>query len=312
MSGEGYGGAPRGGGVPDWARFFESDQFGEFLSLVRRALVDEEADHDMDIEQGLVEVRPEDAGPRLLGLGNLAQACRQMDREEWPATIAGHIQQLLHMPDHDGELLEKFGEDFETAKPYLKVRLFAEGLPNEDLLVIRRPMEGVLKVLVYDLPDAIATVPREHVTNWGLFDDELFELALDQVRQEKPDREDVDIDEGGVKATLLAGPSYFSATHALLLDEYLTDKAAAGALVAIPHRHVVLFHEIVDQKVIPALNRMAHLAHAMHEEGPGSISPSVYWYDRTRFRRIPAKVEDGTIEIYPPKEFVEMLNGLVA
>lgn len=300
-----------GGGVPEWARFFEPDQFGDFLSLVREALVDEGAEHDLDIDQGLVEVHPLDAEPRLLGLGNLAQACRQIARDQWAEAISGHIHQLLRIPEQDGELIERFGDNFELARDYLKVRLFAEGLPNEDLLVVRRPMEGVLKVLVYDLPDAIATVPREHVTNWALFDDELFDLALEKVRQDRPDREFVDIDQG-VKAGLLAGPSYFSATHALLLDDYLSPDALAGALVAIPHRHVVLYHEIRDSRVIPALNRMVHLAHAMHAEGPGPISPSVFWYHHHRFLRIPAKVEDGSIEIYPPREFVEMLNGLVA
>lgn len=302
---------PTGGGMPDWARFFERDQLADFLGHVREALTELGVEHEVDVEQGMVEARPDGLEPRLLGLGNLAQLCRKIPPTDWSEVVAGHVGHLLRLPESDGELIERLGSDFAEARDYLKVRLFADGLPNEDQLVLRRPMEGVLSVLVYDLPDAIATVPRDHVTNWGLFDDELFELALGHVRADRPDREEVELDDG-VKASLLAGQSYFSASHALLIDEYLAADARRGALVVLPHRHVVLYHEIKDEKVIPALNRLVQLAHSMHSDGPGGITPSVYWFDRRRFVRIPARIDDDSIEIYPPREFVEMLNELVA
>ncbi len=302
--------------IPAWAHFFEPDQVGDFLALVQGSLGEVGVDFELDVEAGVIHLTHDedgDEGAHLLGLANLAQLCRKIARDEWPEVIAGHIGQLLRMPEEGGNFLERLGADFEVAREYLKVRLLAEGLPNQDHLVLRKPMEGVLSVLVYDLPDAIATVPREHVTNWCMFDDELFELAMGRVRDDKPGREVVEI-ERGVEAAVLAGESYFAASHALLIDEYLPkDASGLGALIALPHRHLVVYHEIKDERVVPALNRLVQLAHSMHADGPGAISPSVFWYEPThrRFHRIRAEIGDDSIEIYPPREFVEMLNGLV-
>lgn len=310
-------GLPAYGGrrIPQWARFFEPDQLGDFLSLVRGGLTDLDVNHELDVEAGVVQIRGaafEDEGAQLLGLANLAQLCRKIARDDWPEVIAGHLGQLLRMPEEGGDLLERLGDDFEQARGYLKVRLLADGLPNQDHLVLRRPMEGVLSVLVYDLPDAIATVPREHVTNWCRFDDELFELAMGRVRDDRPGREVVEIEQG-VEAAVLAGESYFAASHALLIDEYLPAGPGLGALITLPHRHLVVYHEIKDERVVPALNRLVQLGDAMYNDGPGAISPSVFWYDPShrRYHRIRAEVGDDSIEIYPPREFVAMLNGLV-
>lgn len=295
--------------LPGWAGFFDWEQMEEFLALVSGALTDQGVEHEVHADQGLVELRGEDESARLLGLGNLAQLCRRLPREDWEEAISEHIAHLMRLPDEDGELLERLGADFEEARGYLKLRLFADGLPNEEQLVLRRPMEGVVSVLVYDFPHVIATVPREHVTNWCKFDDELWEIALEAVRGDAPEREEVEIEEG-VSATILAGASFFSATHALLLDEHMGKGPGRGSLVAIPHRHVVLIHEIRDATVILALDRMARLAAAMHSEGPGSISPTVYWYDRGRFLSLPAKVGKEKVEVRYPKEFMEMLRDL--
>lgn len=301
--------------IPDWARFFEPDQLGDFLALVQGSLGELGVEFELDVDAGVVHLtggEEEDAGARLLGLANLAQLCRKIARDEWPEVIAGHIGQLLRLPETGGDLLERLGADFEAAREFLKIRLLADGLPNQEHLVLRKPMEGVLSVLVYDLPDAIATVPREHVTNWCMFDDELFELALGRVREDKPGRELVEI-EAGVQAEVLAGESYFAASHALLIDEYLPKGSDLGALIALPHRHLVVYHEIKDERVVPALNRLVQLADAMYADGPGAISPSVFWYDpaHRRYHRIRAEIGDDSIEIHPPREFVEMLHGLV-
>jgi hypothetical protein len=311
LDSRGYGGRR----VPDWARFFEPDQLGDFLLIVRNGLREYEVESQVDVEAGIVQVSPlgyDTEGTRLLGLSNLAQLCRKIARNEWEEVIAGHLGQLLRLPEEGGDLLERLGEDFEEAREYLKLRLMADGLPNQDQLVLRKPMEGVLSVLVYDMPDAIATVPRQHVTNWCRFDDELFELAMNRVRADRPDREMVEI-EDGVVAAVLAGESYFAASHALLINEYLPPDSDRGALVVLPHRHLVVYHEIKDERVVPALNRLVQLAHSMHADGPGAISPSVFWYQPShrRYHRIHAEVGDDSIEIYPPAEFVEMLNGLV-
>jgi hypothetical protein len=83
-----------------------------------------------------------------------------------------------------------------------------------------------------------------------------------------------------------------------------------GTLVAIPHRHMMLFHRIDTADVVFAIQRLGILAVNLDEQGPGSISPNLFWYHNGRFTNLPFEIEADTFSFRPPPEFVEMLNEL--
>jgi hypothetical protein len=297
------------GDVPGWASFFDSaDAYRTFCEVVaaelgRRGLEGEMAD-------GMVKVVRQGEA-RSYGMQNLAQLCNGIERAEWAGAIESHFENAFQSEEQSLEI-ERKATDFEAVRDLIKVRIYPAdhpGITGEQ--IIHRPLaDDIVEVLTYDLPSAIATVQAAHAAGWQRPQDELFELGLRNVRAEgRLDREELPIEEGAT-VSALTGDSFFAATHALMLGDYLPSLGAHGALVAVPTRHLVLCHPIEDIRTVHATKAIINVARAMFDKGPGSISPSMYWWRSGRMQRLPALVKADQISLVPPDEFVDLLNGL--
>lgn len=295
--------------VPGWACFFDAEGYRGFLDVLdaemkRRGLA-------YELNEGILRLPgPE---PSEYGLLNLAQLCHASPRGEWPAVVARHFDNTFRFPEESREI-DARAQRFEDVRSLLKVRIYHSDYLRHmgpDRLVHRVPAPGLVETLVYDLPSSVSTVPREHLRAWGRPEDELFALGLANVRAEgllEPRRFEV---EAGAAFYALAGDSFFTASHALFLGEYLGRPASEhGALVAVPHRHGVLYHPIADMRVVPVLRSMIAVAFGMYQEGPGSIHPGLYWWQEGRMTDLPSRVRARSIDFTPPEEFVALLNRL--
>ena len=124
-----------------------------------------------------------------------------------------------------------------------------------------------------------------------------------------PTIEQVEI-QPGVSFTAYSGESFFTASFALMLDQLDGATSPNGTLVAIPHRHMLLFHSIHTADAIFAVQHLGVLAVNLDQQGPGSISPNLFWYRDGRFVNLPFRLEGDTFNFRPPDEFMKMLNGL--
>ena len=110
--------------------------------------------------------------------------------------------------------------------------------------------------------------------------------------------------------TMLFGDSFYVASHALGL-ELRPEGLADGLVVAVPNRHVAVFSAIRNVAIMQAIQGTLRLAARLYAEGPGSISPNLYWVRRgSPWVLLPGKVDAGAINFAPPDEFVDVLNGL--
>jgi hypothetical protein len=292
---------------PQWAAFFDADEWEAFVPLVRE-----------DAERRGWVPRPEEgtvaeggADGLVMGLGNLAQICHTAPRDAWPDIVRHHFTTLA----------EGGGDIFtgpEQARAAMKLRLFhREWVAGPGWHGLERPLAGgdLRLILAYDLPTTVKLPSREDVLEWG-DEDELFELALEQTRAEpglELSRHEL-ANQGDAEPTpiwTLAGDSFFTATHILWADDFDPPPSEHGTLVAVPHRHVVLAHPIRDTSVIAAVPHLLQLGHRMWVQGPGSISPSVYWLRDGVHERLEAWVnDDGGTTFAPSDEFTDMLNRL--
>ena len=297
---------------PEWASFMEGEEFQAFGETLKQEFVKMGFGYQLDLEAGVAEVKIAGNDPHRLGLLNLAQLCNANERKHWPEIIDQHLDKLI-LTRHEREaILEQLAYSFEAARPYLKVRLYPDELGDMvEHMVHYRPAEGLLAVLMYDLPDSVASVQKSHVENWGRAEEELFRIGLEHVRDEPGmDSDSIEADKG-IAIQVLGGESHFVASRALLLDEYLTESSPHGVLVAMPHRHVALYHPIKDLSVVQAISSLIAVAHGMYSKGPGSITPNIYWYRNGEYMLLPSKVEGRNIEFFPPERFVnECLNCL--
>lgn len=292
------------GDPPEWASFFDGDGYREFLAAVRADL--EGRGVEFRIDDGIVHI-PRESGGHRMGLKNLAQRCHAMaDRSQWPAIVAGHFDTTLGGFD-ELDALDTRLEDLAAMKEHLRLRLYPrtmrENLP-EAKLVWWSVTDDLIAVLTVDLPTSVVTVSEDVRAHWPLADDALFELARDNVaRFDPPTVEDLEADDG-IALRALYGESFFVASHLMHLAHFV-DPPPHGLLVAVPHRHALLMHRIIDAKVVLAINALLTMTHKMHLEGPGSLSNQLYWWHDGQLLRLPSEVDGQTLRFIPPPAFVQ-------
>lgn len=295
--------------VPEWAGFFRPREYGRFLKVVAEELVRRGTPHV--VEDGVVHVTERDGDSHQYGLQNIAQVCRMHTPAEWPSLVERHFENLFAAKG-ERQALEADLADYAKIAHLLRVRLFPEDLPEgvRGGSVNRSVAPGITAVLAFDLPTSVVSVGRKEADAWGIPDDELLRDGLENVFTSEPvNREDVEVADD-VKLTALMGDSFFTASHVLMLEKHLSGPAEHGALVAVPHRHAVFFHVIDGPAVVRAVGVLLQMAMGMYQEGPGSISPSVYWWRDGELTLLPSSLEGSKLDFFPPDEFVEVVNRL--
>jgi hypothetical protein len=302
------------GKPPDWADFFTGAQFKAFIAVFRAELDRCGAVYRMDAEGGMVQAQiPGQAQVQTLGLLNVAQVCRHNPEDQWPELIARHLRIVTNVPKRNADINALSG-DFDRAREFLKVRVHPEDYTSHlpDSVAYQPVAEGLIAVLVYDFPDSIAGVHPNHVERWRVPMHDLIQLGVRNVRAlgrltperiEGADRGWIDVFEDG--------ENYYAASHALLLHEYYDPEPELGLLVGIPNRHLMLVRPLDNLDAVPALNAMLHMVPAMYDQGPGAISPNLYWYRAGTFTLLPAEKKGDSIHFFPPEAFTEgALNRL--
>lgn len=299
------------GKSPEWAPFFSPEDWAIFVAAIASDLDRRPMRHTIDAEEGNIklDLPPGARVPDVLGLQNIAQVCNARPRSTWADAIRHHFD--VAFDPKDGLAAEALAKDWSLAKTKVKLRLYGEELVPSVPLVTWPISEGLLAVLSFDLPDTVISVRREDRANWAASDDEIFETALANVRSAgRLHSGSVDIGKQTSLTVIEGSNDFFAASRSLVLDEYV-GAAPHGAVVAIPHRHAVVFHRIEDLRVVRAIQQMIVSTNRMFAEGPGSISSDLYWWRHERpLVRLPCRRDEDGIRFTPPAEFVELLNNL--
>ena len=307
---------------PSWASFMTPEQFALFDETLQGVL--SELSHEWDerivpqLDAGYVMV---DAAH--FGLRDVAQSCLHHGKpQEWARVIRELFDHAKATSLSGAEF-----EDFAAHEKQLKLRLYArKDIPPMQLkrFVVRPAShtesddgqlgddpEDLLAILVIDTEKALVSVERSWTERWNKSHDELFTLALANIaRDDTPTIDDFQAGEG-VRVRSLLSQSFFIASHALHLSRFV-DPSEYGLIVALPHRHVILIHRIVDHHVVDAIEIMVPIAIGMHAEGPGSISDQLFWWRDGRLLRLPSSDEQGQRKLRLPASFVSgVLSNLM-
>ncbi|MEM6930624.1 MAG: hypothetical protein AAF602_27060 [Myxococcota bacterium] len=296
----------------EWAPFFSPAELEHFqlaveADLTRRGL-------SFRLHDGLVWVDTEDDGEseERFGLKNLAQLCHQSHLAEFAEIIAGHFDALF-AGRSDRELMDSWNADLDEALPNLKLRIYPSTTLADarDNLIVREVAPDLLAVLCFDLPRIVATVPASSLDAWGVTLDDLWSSAVDNVRRD-PDLERTDqVLPDDIIVSALIGDSLFTASQLLCLEGWVEPVTLFGAIVAVPHRHALLYHPIVGPEVVDAVARMAPMAIEMHAQGPGSITPELFWWRPGQIDALPTDYDDGQLQFMPPSTFLSVLEQLI-
>lgn len=294
----------RGGQPPEWAPFFTAASYARF----RRIVLEDAARRGWDVSEdrdGLIVDGDDPATRREYGLVNLAQRCHLSEPDDWPAIVAEHFDGLVAMFEDE----DAVPSSWEECAPILKLRLFGPeiGLPDD---AVRYPVaNGLDAVLALDLPTSVAQLRRENIADWPPAD-ELYRVALDNVRAEQPPPVVEDMDVGGATVTVVEGDSFFVSSRVLFLPEVVDVSGPYGALVVVPVRTLLVVHPIHDRTVLEAVPKLARIAHGAYRDGPGSVSPTVWWWHAGAMTPIDVEVGDRGLSVRPPAAFVQVLEAI--
>lgn len=299
------------GPLPAWAHTLGANGLAQFMTIVRRYFAEHHIAADFDLEEGLVRPESGVAGrSSVLGLQNIAQACSQVETSRWTELITAHFDCIFAVSDDQNALTVDVA-DFERVKDRLRARLYPVELLNQSVETVHRPgPDGTLEVIVLDLPTTVRTISRSEARAWPLDRDMLFDLGRRNLRRVGKLTASAITVRPGVEVRLLTGDPYYAGSHALILDAYLPASVPHGALVGMPRRDMLLMHIIRNIGTSEVIGSMLQAIISMYAEGPGSLSPNLYWYRHGEFVVLPYELVDNVLNFMPPADFAALLHKL--
>jgi hypothetical protein len=296
--------------VPEWASFFTYEEYNRFIQVVEAYF--KSIDVKATIQDGVVTAPKEALGLGQLGLSNLAQICRGQEPGIWKEIVADHFATLKRSSQFGQEFEKRIG-DFDYVKEYIATRLFnTEVLRGDSLNIFVRKdiVPDVFSMLCFDFPDSLVNVKPDQAALWqGRTHDELLSLGKENVR--KKYAFEMSLEKlGDSQVWVVAGHHFFIPNIIFDLDRYPQFNSSHGMLVGIPNRHTALIYPIHDLHVVVTITTLTQVIAGAYREGPGSLSPRMYWYKDGHFEDLPFDLTGGEVKFRPTENFLDLLNKL--
>lgn len=298
--------------VPEWASFFSDKEYDAFVKAID-LYFREKLKLSYELREGAILVPENEYGFQKLGLGNLAQICRQNNVNEYPVIVNAHFDSTVESQRFQNEF-SKIEKDYDQIEPYLAVRLYdAEYLSAIGTDgVVGKPFSGELHaVLVFGFPHSVINVQPEQILHWGKTKEALMETGLSNVRKNYEIHvEAVELGPEKDRIYLCESNHFFAGNILFDLDSRDGFVGKYGALTAVPNRSTALVYPIEDSRMIQVLNQLFGVVLGIYNDHPGSLSREIYWYRNQQFMPLPYSIENRKVQFYPPDAFIELLNTL--
>lgn len=224
-------------------------------------------DH-VEVLEGGWAVRDRRGG--VFGLVNLAQELAAIPESEWTERVAERLAML-------GAISPDFPPDYEQAGPNLRVRLSADG-SEPGWAAYRRICDGLDEVLMMRNDVGCITVSPAQIESWGVSADRAFKEARQQTIWDEP-RERKILARGDSRIVWVRA-NFFASSVLLALDHLLSRKNRFGAVAMAPCRDALIYTEVSDARITASVAGLIEIGSQWFVDGPGSISPEVFWYQR--------------------------------
>lgn len=293
---------------PEWAELFTDSEYQQFLAGLSSYFEKEKTSYT--IADGEITTEGNGFGGVSLGLFNLAQMCKQTNKKKWRDIIFSHFNGLKEAAVFEKEFSGKV-HSYDYAKDFLAVRIYNAGYLaslDSSVSIGKNLGEDLFAMLAFDLPTTVTNVKPEQTIQWNKNNEELFEIGLDNIRANyETGIEQMEL--GDLKIWIVQGEHFFVPNIVFDLHNYPQLIGSKGALVGIPHRHLVIIYPINDIGVVTAVSQLIPMISHIHKEGPGSISDSLYWYTEGDIIRLPYKMTDDKLEFKPPETFLNAIGA---
>ncbi|HTJ66496.1 MAG TPA: hypothetical protein VL551_03100 [Actinospica sp.] len=259
--------------------------------------------------------RPE----RSIEVTALRERMTRAAKADWPDLVEQAVAEWLAEPEQNGGRTAPAAAETGPAwAAPLRSRLLPTQLAAATAGALARPaLPGLTEVVLCE------TGPRgggrllaaEQAGNWPAPTSEIFAAARANVRRQgalPTERRAVE----GANLTLLSGPGPYCPTHVFWLGEYLrrdgVEAGGNGALVVLPHRHLVAYHAIETREAVTAAGALLRLASRQFETAPGALTDQIYWWRDDQVSALSVDSVGESMAILPTPEFEDLLDRLPA
>lgn len=293
---------------PQWMTYMNDDQYFHFINIVQKYF--REIPLEILIDDGVIHVQENDLGLNNLGLSNISQSCARHKIHEYKSLIYNHFDHMQKIHEFN-EHFDELKNDYNLVSDYIGVRMIRTEtfeVIGRDKMLINEITDDTSSMVIFDLPDSTTNLDPSILKKWNKSEEEIYAIALENCRKNYPFKSEKH-NLNGIEFDVFSADHFFSPTVVLypeILANYVTDY---GALVIFPTRHLCIIYTIQDLNVVQAVNSLIAVADGSYKDGPGSLSPKLYWYLPHKFEELPYKMDDG-ITFTPPKKFVDMMSLL--
>ena len=297
--------------IPEWASLFDSKEYPLFIKEIDNYFKKSRIQYE--IGDGQIEIieKVSEFGFSNLGLGNVAQVCKQEGKKYYKAIITEHFNSMIKANKFEKEF-STIADNFEKVKKYIAVRLY----DNEYVAHIGKENSigndfagDIYAMIVYDFPHSVVSINPDQIIPWNKTVDELFEIGIANIKAKYP----LSIKKlafGEFSIWFVQGEHFFTPNIVFDLENWQELIGSKGSLVGLPHRHSAIIYPIENLEAVKAINVIIPVVYGMNQEGPGSLSNNLFWYKDKTFATLPYKIDVEKFQFLPPDNFVEMLNEL--
>lgn len=287
-------------------------EYKTFLNLLKRELneinIKNYEDH-LNEQYFIIKEENEyfDIGTQV-GVTNLYNICSQNDKSQWKEIISNHFYQVQKTRAEEKEIIPKL-ENFDTGKSYLKIRIYPIDYKEQisSSSIYECYMDDYISVVVIDFPSSVKNLSNEYIEKWKISSKEIIEAAKENTLQNnKEEFEEFKISDSFSVFVMLSDTNIYVTSSIFDLSTKYDSISKYGAFIAIPNRLGIVFKNINKETLNNDIVQMMGLVNYMYQQGPGSITNTIFWFDGKNFYKVIHEPSKGMIKL--PEELIQILK----
>lgn len=243
-----------------------------------------------------------------VGLTNLYNVCFQNRKSQWEKIVKNYFSQVKKSRTEEKEILLKL-ENFDTGKEYLKIRIYPIEYKEQiaDSSISESIMDENVSIVVIDFPSAVKILSKDYKEKWGISEKEIFEIAKENtLKNNKEKFEEYEISENFSVSVMLSETNIFITSSIYDINKKCHSISKYGAFISIPNRYGILLKNVNKETINNDIIEMMMLTNYMYQQGPGSISNTIFWFDGEKFYKVIHDPLKGMLKL--PDELMEALK----
>lgn len=259
------------------------------------------------VEDAIITASQEEGKDIQFGLDNLIRTCLHAEENEWNDIVVRHFSRFKE----NSAAYKFFFMDFEHAQKMLKTLVKPQNFGSSDLqaeMIKKVDFPDTYTFLVMDFDEQLRFLRKEDTKEWNVSEEELFEIAQENVNQEEIKQGSVILGDKFPLHTFFH--SDFAVSYAI--DFQQNGRLAVGplgTLLAIPAKSAVFAHPITGTDFLGVMEMIAPLVEKFFEGQPGSITTHFYWYYQGNFEVFPYEVTKDNYAVVRLPEKLQALLG---